>query len=215
VPIDTTLPIRMIAVIPRAATSSNRIFMSRKLAPGGRFATAGYPATGRGVAAAASARSGPGEWPRRSLPNINRGAIEWDLVGAGGRVARDVSRIRLTRTGMRALTNPKPAKSPPRPHRLHLAAPRLIVGNHWGNEAACAERRHCPPARHSPRPSPLPAAPSSELHQVYALRMYSDCIIPATLAHIHTIMHTRRLMFVQTLAKPKSKRWRPCRETRP
>jgi hypothetical protein len=28
-------------------------------------------------------------------------------------------------------------------------------------------------------------------------------------------MHTSGLMFVQTLAKPKSKRWRPCREARP
>jgi hypothetical protein len=40
-------------------------------------------------------------------------------------------------------------------------------------------------------------------------------MISANLAHIAAAMHNPQVMFVQLLAKPKSKRWRPCREAWP
>jgi hypothetical protein len=49
-----------------------------------------------------------------------------------------------------------------------------------------------------------------QLHRTYAL-----CMISAKLAHVAASMHNPRTMFVQLIAKPKSKRLRPCREARP
>ena len=69
--------------------------------------------------------------------------------------------------------------------------------------------------RATPRPAPRHSPHISALHALYALAAYAPCIIPAILADIPKIMHTPASMFIQLLAKPNSKRWRPCREARP